>query len=83
MVQAFSSMDMGDTAARHTDDGSGGDKAMQSSINEVSRAKLNGTHPSRADAQAFQSFINANPRAPEFLSLFIDEHLKKGTKAVR
>jgi cullin 3 len=32
--------------------------------------------------QAFQSFINANPRAPEFLSLFIDEHLKKGTKSV-
>ncbi|RSH91470.1 cullin-3 [Saitozyma podzolica] len=31
--------------------------------------------------RAFQSFINANPRAPEFLSLFIDEHLKKGTKA--
>jgi cullin 3 len=35
-----------------------------------------------ANIQAFQSFINANPRAPEFLSLFIDEHLKKGTKAV-
>ena len=35
-----------------------------------------------ADDQAFQSFININVRAPEFLSLFIDEHLKKGTKAV-
>ncbi|WWC91937.1 uncharacterized protein L201_006889 [Kwoniella dendrophila CBS 6074] len=31
--------------------------------------------------EAFQSFINANPRAPEYLSLFIDENLKKGTKA--
>jgi cullin 3 len=31
--------------------------------------------------QAFQSFINANNRSPEFLSLFIDEHLKKGAKA--
>lgn len=31
--------------------------------------------------EAFQSFINANQRAPEFLSLFIDEHLKKGAKA--
>ncbi|BEJ15327.1 hypothetical protein CspHIS471_0410940 [Cutaneotrichosporon sp. HIS471] len=30
--------------------------------------------------EAFQSFINANQRSPEFLSLFIDEHLKKGTK---
>ncbi|ORY31654.1 Cullin [Naematelia encephala] len=31
--------------------------------------------------EAFQSFINLNPRAPEYLSLYIDEHLKKGTKA--
>ncbi|KAK8853446.1 hypothetical protein IAR55_004152 [Kwoniella newhampshirensis] len=31
--------------------------------------------------EAFQSFINANQRAPEYLSLFIDENLKKGTKA--
>ncbi|EIW72022.1 hypothetical protein TREMEDRAFT_70610 [Tremella mesenterica DSM 1558] len=30
--------------------------------------------------EAFQSFINANPRSPEYLSLYIDEHLKKGTK---
>ncbi|KAL7424536.1 hypothetical protein Q5752_000220 [Cryptotrichosporon argae] len=31
--------------------------------------------------EAFQSFINAHPRAAEFLSLYIDEHLKKGSKA--
>ncbi|WVR09639.1 hypothetical protein IAU60_006712 [Kwoniella sp. DSM 27419] len=31
--------------------------------------------------EAFQSFINHNKRAPEYLSLFIDENLKKGTKA--
>nr|ODN92217.1 hypothetical protein L204_05313 [Cryptococcus depauperatus CBS 7855] len=30
--------------------------------------------------EAFQSFINANPRAAEFLSLFIDDNLKKGSK---
>lgn len=42
-----------------------------------------GTSSVRADLKAFQTFINANPRAPEYLSLFIDEHLKKGTKAVR
>lgn len=30
--------------------------------------------------EAFQSFINANTRSPEYLSLYIDEHLKKGTK---
>ncbi|GJJ08693.1 hypothetical protein Clacol_002912 [Clathrus columnatus] len=30
--------------------------------------------------EAFDSFINLNPRAPEFISLFIDDHLKKGMK---
>ncbi|CAO1615339.1 unnamed protein product [Parajaminaea phylloscopi] len=30
--------------------------------------------------EAFESFINTNPRAPEFISLFIDENLKKGLK---
>ncbi|KAA1467488.1 Cullin-domain-containing protein [Dentipellis sp. KUC8613] len=30
--------------------------------------------------EAFESFINLQPRAPEFISLFIDENLKKGLK---
>ncbi|ETW83078.1 hypothetical protein HETIRDRAFT_474227 [Heterobasidion irregulare TC 32-1] len=30
--------------------------------------------------EAFESFVNAQPRAPEFISLFIDENLKKGLK---
>ncbi|CAE6431877.1 unnamed protein product [Rhizoctonia solani] len=30
--------------------------------------------------EAFESFINMNKRAAEFVSLFIDDHLKKGTK---
>lgn len=30
--------------------------------------------------QAFETFINQQPRAPEFTSLFIDENLKKGLK---
>lgn len=30
--------------------------------------------------EAFETFINRNPRAPEFISLFIDENLKKGLK---
>lgn len=30
--------------------------------------------------EAFESFINLNARAPEFISLFIDENLKKGLK---
>jgi len=31
---------------------------------------------------AFEQFINVNPKSPEFLSLFIDEKLKKGLKGV-
>ncbi|OZJ05319.1 hypothetical protein BZG36_01568 [Bifiguratus adelaidae] len=30
--------------------------------------------------EAFELFINSNPRSPEFISLFIDENLKKGLK---
>ncbi|CAE6510094.1 unnamed protein product [Rhizoctonia solani] len=30
--------------------------------------------------EAFESFINQNKRAAEFVSLFIDDHLKKGVK---
>ncbi|EIM90785.1 Cullin-domain-containing protein [Stereum hirsutum FP-91666 SS1] len=30
--------------------------------------------------ESFESFINLQPRAPEFVSLFIDENLKKGLK---
>jgi cullin 3 len=33
-------------------------------------------------SQAFASFVNANPKAPEFISLFLDENLKKGVKGV-
>ena len=30
----------------------------------------------------FEYFINLNPKSPEYLSLFIDEKLKKGVKGV-
>jgi cullin 3 len=30
--------------------------------------------------EAFEAFVNSNSRAPEFISLFIDENLKKGLK---
>ncbi|KDN52391.1 Cullin-domain-containing protein [Tilletiaria anomala UBC 951] len=33
-----------------------------------------------AISEAFEHFINKCPRAPEFISLFIDENLKKGLK---
>jgi cullin 3 len=31
---------------------------------------------------AFESFINANPRSPEYISLFIDDRLRKGLKGM-
>ena len=30
----------------------------------------------------FEHFVNLNPRSPEYLSLYIDEMLKKGVKEV-
>lgn len=30
----------------------------------------------------FEYFINLNPKSPEYLSLFIDDKLKKGAKGV-
>lgn len=32
--------------------------------------------------QAFEDFVNLNEKAPEFISLFVDENLKKGLKGV-
>lgn len=32
--------------------------------------------------KAFETFINLNPRSPEYISLFIDSQLKKGLKGV-
>ena len=31
----------------------------------------------------FEHFINLNPKSPEYLSLFIDEKLKKGIKGLK
>jgi cullin 3 len=32
--------------------------------------------------QAFTDFVNQNYKAPEYISLFVDENLKKGLKGV-
>ena len=34
-------------------------------------------------SQDFEYFLNLNHRSPEYLSLFIDDKLKKGTKGVK
>ncbi len=36
--------------------------------------------PRNALNQAFEHFINLNPRSPEYISLFIDDKLRKGLK---
>jgi cullin 3 len=36
--------------------------------------------PVNLATQAFESFVNTNDKSPEFISLFIDDHLKKGLK---
>jgi len=46
----------------------------------LSQAFENDKHFVLTVNQAFESFINAHPRSPEFLSLFIDEKLRKGLK---
>jgi cullin 3 len=35
-----------------------------------------------AAAQAFEHFINLNQRSPEYISLFIDDKLRKGLKGL-
>lgn len=59
------------------------DRVLESALNEVCSAD---GFPRRVThdlcTQAFESFINLNEKAPEFISLFIDDNLKKGLKGV-
>lgn len=79
-------LDLKDKFDRILDGSFGGDKAVQSSINLVRALSFPTTRTGHQTdiliLQAFQTLINANSRAPEFLSLYIDEHLKKGAKSV-
>lgn len=46
----------------------------------LGKAFLNDKNFQHTLNQAFEYFINMNPRSPEFISLFIDEKLRKGLK---
>lgn len=66
------------------------DRIIQAAMNEVRRRTLifRVLHTLTRKItgvlmQAFESFINLHPKAPEYISLFIDENLKKGLKGVR
>jgi cullin 3 len=58
------------------------DPAIEESIGEVCACTCI-FYSVAHQAQAFESFINRNSRGPEFISLFIDENLRKGMKGVR
>lgn len=59
------------------------DHEIETSVNEVSFATMciKSCFP-LTRLQAFETFINRNNRSPEYISLFIDENLKKGLKGV-
>jgi cullin 3 len=48
--------------------------------NILNEAFLNEAKMKSCVVEGFSSFINDNPKSPEFISLFIDENLKKGIK---
>jgi cullin 3 len=60
------------------------DKGLETSIIEVSSPLVSSSGWPLVDTlKALETFVNSNPRAPEYISLFIDENLKKGLKGVR
>uniref|UniRef100_A0A6B2KYR3 Cullin family profile domain-containing protein n=1 Tax=Arcella intermedia TaxID=1963864 RepID=A0A6B2KYR3_9EUKA len=50
--------------------------------NILSKAMGNDKNFQHTLNQAFEYFINLNPRSPEYISLFIDDKLRKGLKGV-
>ena len=59
------------------------DKVLETAIIEVSHLLASSAGNRFPDTfQALETFVNSNPRAPEYISLFIDENLKKGLKGV-
>jgi cullin 3 len=58
-------------------------KVLETAIIEVSSLLASPASRRLVDTlQALETFVNSNPRAPEYISLFIDENLKKGLKGV-
>lgn len=60
-------------------------REIESGLNEVISIGFSHGYGCGTDMsyQAFESFINLHPRASEYISLYIDENLKKGLKGVR
>lgn len=56
-------------------------REVESALNEV-YTRNQPFSCTNVTAQAFEDFVNLNEKASEFISLFIDENLKKGLKGV-
>lgn len=59
------------------------DVSVEKTINEVSPVSAFWVTRPLTTTKAFRSFVNSNKKSSEFISLFIDENLKKGLKGVR
>lgn len=59
------------------------DREIESSMNEVGDKRKLSAHWFTSRPKAFAGFVNLNDKAPEFISLFIDDHLRRGLKGVR
>ena len=60
-----------------------GDRDIETGLNEVCYVPFWPNHiVLSAIPKAFETFINLHEKSPEFISLFIDENLKKGLKGV-
>lgn len=57
-------------------------REMECALNEVCTRGQPFFSRANVTVQAFEDFVNLNEKAPEFISLFIDENLKKGLKGV-
>ena len=59
------------------------DRELESALNDVGFCLLSWCRPTTEPIfQSFETFVNLNEKSPEYVSLFIDENLKKGIKGV-
>ncbi|KAI3604461.1 ubiquitin ligase scf complex subunit cullin [Moniliophthora roreri] len=57
-----------------------GDRELEGALNEVRIILFPLITIAHEERQAFGAFINSNDKSSEFISLFIDDHLKRGLK---
>jgi len=58
------------------------DREIESSMNEVGDTEKLVCYRLTLCSKAFSGFVNLSDKAPEFISLFIDDHLRRGLKGV-